>query len=201
MTTKFIHATDGGAGVRRFELRNEKNRRQVMATFSGVRPCCLVGNGSLRDLDGLVASAKGGTLSRSGRRMGVMAAGRGQYLIGVGGERANVGIGGTGGGGDAIVGLGGGERYGMALERVLRWLVLGKVERDGEGRERGVAGGDVRREVYERLAEGRSLHERTVRIDFLGFGTMRPGGMDGAESVWLERVRWRARTWGEGSGV
>jgi ABC-type tungstate transport system permease subunit len=40
-------------------------------------------------------------------------------------------MGGTGGGGDAMVGLAGGDRYGTANERVRLWVRL-KLDPDGE---------------------------------------------------------------------
>jgi len=52
--------------------------------------------------------------------------------------RINAGMGGTGGGVDDLVGLGGGERYGTAFERHRRWsMERGESERC---KERGVDG-------------------------------------------------------------
>lgn len=63
------------------------------------------------------------------------------------GFSANAGMGGTGGGGDAMVGLGGGERYGIAKESDRRCpsfpLRLGERGGDEVGNERGVVGGEM----------------------------------------------------------
>jgi hypothetical protein len=106
-----IYATEGEAGVRRLELRREKKRRQVIATvlrvFSEAGWCC---GGCFLERGVFVVSPRAGMLSRSGRWMGMTAAGWGPCFTVAGGERTKAGMGGTGGGGDARVGLGGGER-------------------------------------------------------------------------------------------
>lgn len=74
-----------------------------------------------------------------------------------------LGIGGTGGGGETIVGLGGGERYVWASESE-RELLFREIAR----REVGEAG----RTAECKLGEPgfRDLHDRFTRIDFLGEG-------------------------------
>ncbi len=99
---------------------------------------------------------------------------------------AKAGMGGTGGGAAAMVGLGGGERYGTAKERERRCCtVLNVGERGGEGggSERDVDGGDCRVGLSE-LRDGvldsavRALWRRSPH-DRAGMAERRGGGLRG----------------------
>lgn len=112
--SKCAHASDVCVALH-FEFRVEKNLRQVMPTerCGSGENWCFSGRGAVACLRGIVMdSLNDGRMSRSGRWIGMIVAGCGQSagLIWAGGLSTKAGIGGTGGGGAAMVGLGGGER-------------------------------------------------------------------------------------------